>query len=99
MSEGRKKLNLTMKVTDKLVNLSLIVSKYDEYGPDKTVKLYNEWMEDTKKFLQSDFDEDHVRQFNELNNDRLSLKTPDGITEATQIHTDYLFSLVENFKE
>ena len=99
MREGIRKLNLTMKVTDSVVKLTGIVSGYTDDEAAETIRMFNNWADDTSEFLKGNFDIEKAEGFNRLA--KLSEKniTTDEINAVSRKHADYLQELIQEMVE
>jgi len=98
MSESKRRIDVTMKVTDKLVKLSMILGGYGDNGAEKTARMYKEWMSETEGYILSQFGNEKAEEFKNINSTRLQLNSADGITQSSRLNIDYLQSLVEEYK-
>jgi hypothetical protein len=94
MIEGRKKLDLTLKVADRLVRLSTVVSDYDQDGAEMTVRRFNRWVKHTRELLHGNIDGDKIAEFDHLPKPGDENDTPEGINNCSKEHADFLRDLV-----
>lgn len=99
MNEGAKKLELTLKVSDRLVKLSMIVSNYSENGINRTVKLYRDWVNDTERLLRTEFDPHSAEEFKNREQSKGLPITPQAIDEYSKEHADFLQALIKGIIE
>ena len=95
MIEGRRKLNLTMKVTDSVVRLTGIISNYSKEESANTVKKFQGWAEETRIFLKNDFDDEKAENFSRLAKPSKKNISPEEISDLSRIHADYLLQLIK----
>ncbi len=98
MTEGSKRLELTMKMTDKIVRLSTVMSAYSDNGPGETVRLFHEWVDETKQLLNSDFDHQKAVTFENLEKPTMNRLTADDLNRASKTHAEYLQDLIIELK-
>lgn len=96
--EGRKKLELTMKITDSVVKLSVIASSYADYGAKETVRKFNRWVDETHNLLKMNFDVAKLEEFKNLEKPSIWKHSPDDINRFSGEHADYLQGLIEDIK-
>lgn len=95
MEIEKRKLNLTMKITDSVLKLSVIVSGYAEKKSGETVGKFNQWADETREFLSGHFDKDKVDGFDRLAKPSKAVTTADEMNEASRAHADYLQELIQ----
>lgn len=99
MKEGIRKLNITMKVTDSVVKLSGIVSGYTDDEAGETVRMFNNWADETCEFLKGNFDNEKAEGFSRLTKPTEESITTNEINAASRKHADYLQELILEMDE
>lgn len=99
MREGIRKLNLTMKVTDSVVKLSGIVSGYTDNEAAETVRMFNNWADETGEFLKGNFDTGKAEGFSRLAKPSETTITENEINAISRVHADYLQELIQEMVE
>lgn len=94
MIEGRKKLDLTLKVADRLISLSTVVSDCDKDSAEIAVRRFNRWVIYTRELLDGNIDGDKIAEFDHLPKPGAENDTPEGINNCSKEHADFLRDLV-----
>ena len=98
MTEGRHKLNLTMKITDSVVKLSTVVGGYEDNGARETVIRFNRWAKETRNILSANFSPEKVDGFGNLEKPGVWKHSPEDLVRFSKEHADYLQELIEGIK-
>lgn len=99
MDEVKRKLNLTMKITDSVVKLSIIVSGYEQNEAPATVRKFNQWVDETRELLMDNFDGSRVERFDSLTKPTIDNVTPEEMNETSRSHAEYLQDLIQETVE
>lgn len=99
MIEGPKKLDLTLKVADRLIRLSTVVSDYDKDSAEIAVRRFNRWVKYTRELLDGNIDGDKIAEFDHLPKPGEDNDTPEGINSCSKEHADFLRDLVTEIDE
>jgi hypothetical protein len=99
MSEGPKKLNLTLKVTDRIVKLSSVVSDYTHTDAKATITRFDRWVKNTREILEGQIDRDTVSRFDRLPRPGEQNDSLEEIHYCSREHSDFLRDLVKQIDE
>jgi hypothetical protein len=94
MSEGPRKLDLTLKVADRLVRLSTVVSDQDKESAEIAVRRFNRWVKHTRELLNGNVDENKIAEFDRLPKPVEDNRIPEEIDNCSKEHADFLRDLV-----
>jgi len=99
MSEGPRKLDLTLRVADRILNLSAVVSDYAQDGAEMTVRRFNRWVKHTRELLDGNIDRNKIAEFDGLPMPGEDNDTPEEINNCSKEYADYLRDLVTEIDE
>ena len=94
MNESPRKLDLTLKVADRLVRLSTVVSDQDKDSAEIAVRSFNRWVKHTRELLNGNVDQNKVAEFDRLPKPGEDSDTPEEINNCSKEYADYLRDLV-----
>jgi hypothetical protein len=99
MSEGTRKLDLTLRVADRLITLSTVVSDCDKEGAESAARSFNRWAERTRKILAGNVDENRVTEFDKLPKPAEDSSSSEEISAYSRRHADFLREIVDELDE
>ncbi len=99
MNEGPKKLDLTLRVADRLVRLSTVVSDHDKDSAEIAVRRFNRWVKHTRELLDGNIDGNKVAEFDQLPKPGEDKDTPEEVNSCSKEHADFLRDLVTEIDE
>lgn len=98
MGEGTRKLNLTLRIADRIITLSTVVSEYDKEGANMTARSFNRWVDHTRKLLDGNIDKSRIGEFDRLHKPAEG-GNPEEISACSREHADFLRNIVREIDE
>lgn len=98
MSEGPRKLHLSLKVADRIIQLSTVVGDFEKDGAELTARRFNRWIDHTRELLEQNIDKQTMEDFESLPRLDSDADTLEKIGECSKRHADFLREIVSEIE-